>query len=205
MARLLGLAVVAMTAVFAASAAGDHTTSFTFVDIDGNVWVGGELLGGVVVLFFTGTWCEPCRIAEDGLQDSFLEHGRDATFLGVFLPPANNASSLESYRQSYGTPWPIGPDQDDMQNRFGVATLPVIFVLRYNGGVGLRWEPDAGGLTAARVRDAVNLALEAFIGEVPVVIPPTDMPWWPPLAVSAAASTVLLTLLGRTARKGGPG
>lgn len=202
MARLLGLAAIILASLFAASAAADHATSFTFLDTDGDVWVGEDLFGGVVLLFFTATWCEPCPLAEDALEDLFALYGADTTFLAVFLAPANNATYLESHRQAHGTPWPIGPEQDGMQTRFGITTVPTIFALRYSGYVGLNYEPP-GGFTAAEVRTFVGDALEALIAEVPVILaPPATIHWWTPMTISAAVCAFLLSWLRREERRG---
>jgi len=193
MVRFAGWEAVTLAILVATVAAADHPNSFSFYDIDGGLWVGDELVGLPVVLFFTATWCAPCELAEDGLRELFPEYGSAATFLGVFLPPNNAVPDLQTHRQTRGTPWPVGPEQDGMQTRFAVESIPVVVVLRYNGEFGYRWDSHTG-FSPTEVRSAVGDALDNFLDEV-AALPPWWASWWIYVVMSVAASVLVPTAL----------
>jgi cytochrome c-type biogenesis protein len=140
--------------------------AFAVTDIDGNALNSTGLLGDVVLLDFSGTWCEPCKIVENAFKEIFPSYSTRVVFLSVFIPPLNDQISLEAHRQDRGIPagWHIAPDSDQMNTKFAVSSLPRLFILNRAGYVTLDWQPSAyTGLSVAVVKNAVTPVLDRTI------------------------------------------
>lgn len=121
------------------------------------------LRGNVTLLEISGTWCEPCRIVENAFKDLFPAYRDRVVFLTVFIPPLNNKTSLEIHRQDREIPegWHLATDTDNVQSKFGVASLPRVFVIDREGYVTLDWLPTPyTGLSEEVIRQAVAPALD---------------------------------------------
>ena len=142
---IAGMLVVAGALAFFGTPSAARAPEYRVVDIDGNALNSTDLRGDVVLIEFSGTWCEPCRIVENAFKEIFPSYSDRVVFLSVFIPPLNNQSALELHRQDRDIPlgWHLAPDSDAMQTKFGVATLPRLFVVDRNGFVTLNWGPTA--------------------------------------------------------------
>ena len=137
--------------------------SFSVVDIDGVPLNSTGLRGNVTLLEISGTWCEPCRVVENAFKDMFPAYRDRIVFLTVFIPPLNNQTSLELHRQDRGIPagWHLATDTDNVQSKFGIASLPRVFVIDRQGYVTLDWQPTPyTGLSQDVVKQAVGSALD---------------------------------------------
>ncbi len=88
-----------------------------------------------------------------------------------------------------------------MQERFAVATVPAVFVLRYDGSVGLDWSP-VSAFSEEIARLDIGSALERSIAEVPWV--PPDFLWGAPLVGSMLGAGTVVLLLRRKTREPSP-
>src|SRR5437867_4424873 len=98
------LAVIASSSAATRTAvAANPAPGWNLTDIDGNNVSSSALRGRVVVLEFSGTWCEPCRIVEAAFIKMHPEYNESAVvFLAVFIPPGNDAANLIPHRQIRG-------------------------------------------------------------------------------------------------------
>jgi cytochrome c biogenesis protein CcmG/thiol:disulfide interchange protein DsbE len=106
--------------------------------------------GGVVVLNFWASWCDPCR-AESPLLQRWHKRlvDRGATVLGVDV--LDVASDARDFAKKYRLTYPMVRDGDgDVLGKWGVVAYPETFVI------------DAHGRIAASRRGPVD---EAFMRE----------------------------------------
>lgn len=171
--KVIAIVAVAVAAILVAAAAvstlGTPSTAprpapeFGLVDIDGIPLNSTGLRGNVTLLEISGTWCEPCRIVENAFKDIFPAYRDRIVFLTVFIPPLNNQTSLDLHRQDRGIPsgWHLATDTDNVQTKFGIASLPRVFVINREGYVTLDWQPTPySGLSQSAVKQAVVPALD---------------------------------------------
>ena len=190
----LSLAVFFLSMISVVS--GNHDSNFTLTDIDGNLWTKDGLRGRVILLLFTGTWCEPCRIAEDVIADLLPGYQEKATFLGVYLPPQNSVGELADYRQARGLPFPIAADTDELQARFAVSSVPHAAIFRANGLLEFEWR-FYQNYSEELLRPSLVAVLDEFVAEIPDPIRIPEVPWWLPLPPAAVVSSSLVVLLRR--------
>jgi peroxiredoxin len=176
--------------------AGNHEFTFTLTDIDGNLWTKDGLRGRVTLLLFSGTWCEPCRTAEDAIADLLPGYQEKATFLGIYLPPQNAVGELADYRQARGLPFPIAADTDELQVRFAVSSIPHAAIFRANGLLEYEWRPFQN-YSEESARGEIGAVLDEFVAEIPDPIQIPEVPWWLPLPPAAVVSFSVVVLLGR--------
>jgi cytochrome c biogenesis protein CcmG/thiol:disulfide interchange protein DsbE len=94
-----------------------------------------SLRGRGVVVNFWASWCEPCRVEADLLEQAArAEKDRGITFVGV-----NTQDTLEpakAYLQEFGVSYPNGLDSDGTwRQRFGVNGLPTTFFIDSQGQI----------------------------------------------------------------------
>ena len=184
-------AIVALAAVwFLVLAPGAPARpSFDLTDIDGEQLTSAGLRGQVVLLEFSGTWCEPCRIVEAGFKDFYPSYENRTVFISVMIPPANDPTSLENHRLNRGIPWHIAPDMagnESLMLRFNVPSLPRVFVLNREGYVTGDWSPPIG-FTSETVKRDVGADLDAALAGIGTPIELT--------AISIPALLVVAALL----------
>ena len=172
------LAVLAVWAVASGPAAGaEPAPGWTLTDIDGNNVSSSALRGRTVVLEFSGTWCEPCRIVEAAFID--MQPGYDdseVVFLSVFIPPGNSAANLVNHRQNRGLTWHVAEDTDQVQLRYSVTTLPRVFVVNAQGYVTKDWAPAVGFSAASVERDMRTAISQSQAGAAGITITALSIP-----------------------------
>ena len=162
---LAALALVAAFALLPAVRGAAPAPSFDLTDIDGVRLSSEALRGQVVLLEFSGTWCEPCRIVEAGFKDFYPSYQNRTVFISVMIQPANDQTSLENHRQTRGIPWHIAPDSRgnaSLQLNYNVPTLPRVFVIDRAGYVTGDWSPPIG-FTSETVKREVGADLNAAL------------------------------------------
>lgn len=144
------------------AAAAEPAPAWNLTDIDGVDVSSATLLGRIVVLEFSGTWCEPCKIVEAAFKVMDPEYDESqVVFLGVFIPPSNDPASLAIHRVNRGTTWHLAEDTDTVQLRYSVTTLPRVLIVNAQGYVTKDWVPSVGFNAATVQRDmrsAISLA-----------------------------------------------
>src|SRR5881296_2428569 len=158
-ALLLALLTVPLLAGAPIVRAAELAPAFHLYDVDGVPLNSADLVGRVVLLQFSGTWCIPCKIVEKSFNETlYPQYGSQAVFISAFIPPANLAQNVLQYRQSHGLRWHLASDNDTVAARYSVATIPRIFVIDKAGYVTEDWEPPLG-FTSQTVTTDIGAAL----------------------------------------------
>lgn len=90
---------------------------------------------GVVLVEFWATWCGPCRMQADTLEELAPElEKRGATVLSVNV--GEDAELVREHLASYPTRWTVVLDREELVSReLGVVALPTLLVVDASGVV----------------------------------------------------------------------
>jgi len=129
-----------------AAKAVDPAPAWNLTDVDGNNVSSAALLGQIVVLEFSGTWCLPCKIVEAGFKDLHTEYAGEAVvFLGVFISPQNSLADVAGYRDSRSIPWAVAADDNDtVASLYSIAEIPRILIIDRQGFLVFDWTAFPG-------------------------------------------------------------
>src|SRR3990170_4269015 len=168
--------IVSIGGVAQPAVAADPAPGWSLTDIDGNDVSSSTLLGRIVILEFSGTWCEPCKIVEAAFirMDPLYDESQ-VDFLSVFIPPSNDPASLEVHRRNRGTTWHLAQDTDELQTRYGVGTLPRVFVINPQGFVTKDWAP-AVGFDSCSVQKDMTVAIDQAVGGAAIDVTALSIP-----------------------------
>ncbi len=106
--------------------------------VDGKFVSLQALKGNVVVVNFWGTWCPPCREEIPSLIKIYNTYSpKGLKVLGI---ASEGEAEVNSFLKSHPIPYPVLLDQNMQAFRsFGVAFVPVTFVIDKNGNVKKRY------------------------------------------------------------------
>jgi cytochrome c biogenesis protein CcmG/thiol:disulfide interchange protein DsbE len=116
---------------------GARAPAFSLPKLDGN----GDLSlasfrGKTVVLNFFASWCRPCKQEAPALERLWRQdRGRNVVVLGV---DANDSrGDAMTFLRAHGVTYPVVFDNDGTvaANRYGIANLPVTYVLNPKGRI----------------------------------------------------------------------
>uniref|UniRef100_A0A8R1DW76 protein-disulfide reductase n=1 Tax=Caenorhabditis japonica TaxID=281687 RepID=A0A8R1DW76_CAEJA len=125
------------------------------VELDG----GEHLKGKVVGLYFSASWCPPCRAFTPKLQE-FFEKIRKThpEFEVIFVSRDRSAEELVAYFNDHQGDWtyiPFGSSKiSKLMQKYEVKTIPTMRIIRANGDVVIQ---DARGEITNKGEDAEGL------------------------------------------------
>jgi len=168
---LLGVGVVVVAFVFVAvvillpgaprvaqgvPAVGQPAPDFVLVDIDGATFRLSAQLGRPVLLDFMGSNCPTC-VAEmpelRSVYSTFSARGLAMISIDVggYLG-TEDPSVARNFMSTNGGSWPIALDQSNVGVRYGVVSLPTLYIIDPNGLVAYR---NAGTTSAATLSEVL--------------------------------------------------
>lgn len=83
-----------------------------------------------ILLYFSASWCPPCRAFTPQLVDFYNKHKANKNFEIVFCSWDNNPQEFSNYFQKM--PWlamPKGPHVDYLGRKYNVRSIPTLIVL----------------------------------------------------------------------------
>ncbi|CEF67849.1 Nucleoredoxin-like protein 2 [Strongyloides ratti] len=106
---------------------------------DGSLINGGEALKGkVVALYFSASWCPPCKTFTPILADFYSEASEMGLEI-VFVSFDRSESDLNGYIKSHHGNWlhiPFGSEHiQKLAKQYGVSGIPALIVIKPNGDV----------------------------------------------------------------------
>jgi len=114
---------------------GKIVPDFSLRDTSGNDIRLSELRGKVVLIEFWATWCEACREAIPDLIEIYKNNKeKDFEFLAVSVDegPDTKDRVLQFIRE-YNIPYKVAINGTSISKRFGVYTIPSIFIINKEG------------------------------------------------------------------------
>ena len=117
------------------------------VGFDGSEISLNTLRGQGVVVNFWASWCAPCRVEAELLEDAWrTERDNGITFVGVNRQDTRDAAF--AFLKEFSVSYPNGADDDSTWSRsFGVIGLPTTFFIDAEGTIAsVVWGP----ITSAR-------------------------------------------------------
>lgn len=108
---------------------------FTFTTFEGETISLADLEGQGIVLNFWASWCEPCRVEADLLEQTWrAEKDNGIIFLGLDYLDQEHAA-LE-YLAEFDITYPNGPDlQSTLARRYGIKGVPETFFIDPEGRI----------------------------------------------------------------------
>jgi cytochrome c biogenesis protein CcmG/thiol:disulfide interchange protein DsbE len=114
---------------------GKIVPDFSLRDTSGNNVRLSDLRGKVVLIEFWATWCEACREAVPDLIEIYKNNKeKDFEFLAVSVDEGPEAKDrVVQFIKEYNIPYRVAINGTTISNRFGVYTIPSIFIINKEG------------------------------------------------------------------------
>jgi peroxiredoxin len=114
---------------------GKIVPDFSLRDTSGNNVRLSDLRGKVVLIEFWATWCEACREAVPDLIEIYKNNKeKDFEFLAVSVDEGPEAKDrVVQFIKEYNIPYRVAINGTTISNRFGVYTIPSIFIVNKEG------------------------------------------------------------------------
>lgn len=115
---------------------GSIAPDFSFFDIDGHAGTLADYQGQVVLLYFWGAWCDPCRPATQELLGVY-DRLRASGFEIIGINSKDALDTIRSYISDLGVPWPQIAQGDDgpILELYRVDRYPSFVLIDENGAI----------------------------------------------------------------------
>lgn len=111
---------------------------FTFTDITGVSHTLSETLKEkeMVLINLWATWCGPCEYEFPFLEEAYEQYSDKVEVFALSISPdTDDVATLTEYAASHGLTFPIGLDEADIFNSFGLNGVPTSIVVDRFGNV----------------------------------------------------------------------
>ncbi len=114
-----------------AAVEGKPAPEFTLQDISGDRISLSDFRGKVVLVEFWATWCPPCRLSVPELQHLQKEFsGKDLVILGISMDNGDDVRErLKEFINEYNVSYRVLIDDGEVSRRYGIVSIPTIFLL----------------------------------------------------------------------------
>ncbi len=96
-----------------------------------------SLDGKIIGLYFSASWCGPCRAFTPELVK--LRDRNDEDFEVVFVSSDRSAEDQASYMKDYDMEWPAIPfdsgKRGELSSKFGISGIPSLIIVDSNGNL----------------------------------------------------------------------
>ncbi|MCX7794587.1 MAG: TlpA family protein disulfide reductase [Thermodesulfovibrionales bacterium] len=114
---------------------GKALPDLSFKNINGELIRLHDLKGKVLIIEFWATWCEACREAVPDLIEIYKSN-RDKGFelISVSIDEGGDyIKRIKDFIDEYKIPYPVAVDGITLSRKFGVYTIPSIFIVNRDG------------------------------------------------------------------------
>lgn len=119
---------------------GDEAPDFTLSDLNGSDVRLSDLRGKVVLIEFWATWCPPCRESIPAMNEIYKRYNeKGLVILGISVDKGQNvAEDLRAFVKEYSILYPVLIDSKNINNLYGVYSIPTTFLIDKDGKVILK-------------------------------------------------------------------
>lgn len=107
------------------------------VDADGKPVEVSSLKGKIIGLYFSASWCGPCRAFTPELVE--LRDKNDDDFEVVLVGADRSAAAQQKYMEQYEMPWPAipfgSPLRTKLGNKYGITGIPALVIIDDRGNL----------------------------------------------------------------------
>jgi peroxiredoxin len=122
--------------------AADKAPSFTLQTIDGEAISLDDFKGKVVVLDMMATWCNPCVMQMEELNQLRATYSESkVVILSIDIDTKESAQQLQTFKEDNNAHWRFARDTDGVGDKYGVTNIPALVIIDKDGR--LQWQ-DAG-------------------------------------------------------------
>lgn len=119
---------------------GDEAPDFTLSDLNGSDVRLSDLRGKVVLIEFWATWCPPCRESIPAMNEIYKRYNeKGLVILGISVDKGQNvAEDIRAFVKEYSILYPVLIDSKNINNLYGVYSIPTTFLIDKDGKVILK-------------------------------------------------------------------
>ncbi len=107
------------------------------VDADGDVVATSSLEAKVIGLYFSASWCGPCRAFTPELVK--MRDDNDDDFEVILVGADRSAAAQQKYMDEYDMEWPAipfsSPLREKLGRKYGVTGIPALIILDRQGNL----------------------------------------------------------------------
>ncbi|MCA9932469.1 MAG: TlpA family protein disulfide reductase [Ardenticatenaceae bacterium] len=141
---------------------GEKAPEFHMTFFDGYTWDGktsaelADLQGKVVVLNFWASWCGPCRVEADLLEQASRNYaGQDVVFVGIAYSDVEPNS--KAYLQEFDITYPNAPDLGtSISDDYDITGVPETFFIDRDGMI---YDFHFGPIDAVKLNSVIERML----------------------------------------------
>jgi thiol-disulfide isomerase/thioredoxin len=117
--------------------AGKAGFDFSLPDLQGAKVSLSDFRGKVVLVEFWATWCPPCRESIPELTTLSAKYAdRGLVLLAISVDKGGDvAATVSSFAREHGVTYPVLLDDGKVNTRFGVTSIPALFLIDKNGAL----------------------------------------------------------------------
>lgn len=136
---------------------GERASDFIVVDIDGRTFQLSGRSGAPILIDFMGSRCSTCVAEMPELRSVFSDFSaRGLVMISIDVGGSlgtEDPSVARSFMATHGGSWPIALDNSEIGLRYGVVTLPTLYIIDPSGLVAYR---HAGTASAATLSEVIS-------------------------------------------------
>jgi cytochrome c-type biogenesis protein len=145
---------------------------FTLTDIDGNTFSLSHCRGNVTVLDFMATWCGPCRVEIEHLEEVYERFEDEIIIISISISSYFDTDErLRAFREEFDIEWVVAGDTANVAIDYAVTVIPTLVIVDKEGDIRYRHE----GVTSESQlsKEIAELLSEREIGQPTNPLMPT--------------------------------